>query len=103
MESKEISTLRNIYTLLDTLSTQAYEHLEDFKGDCINWGDFQCISVERRETIELYSANGEPDRIIRYTALFSEAAPSGAPKFKNWIENELLTRYGYDVDVSFEW
>jgi hypothetical protein len=36
-------------------------------------------------------------------ALFSEAAPSGAPAFKDWVENEILTKYGYDVDVVFEW
>lgn len=103
MESKEISTLRNIFTILDNLTHKAFFNRADFKGDFINWGDFECISLTRSEELELCPPGGEVGSYIRYTALFTEASPSEAPKFKNWIENELLTKYGYDVDVVFEW
>jgi hypothetical protein len=103
MESKEISTLRNIFTILDNLTNEAFQNRNDFRGDAINWGDFECISLTRSEELELCSPGGEVDSHTRYVALFSEAAPNEAPKFKNWIENEILTRYGYDIDVEFEW
>lgn len=103
MESKEVSTLRNIFTILDNLTHNAFCNRNDFRGDSINWGDFGCISLTRSEELELCSPGGEVDSCTRYVALFSGAAPSGAPAFKDWVENELLTKYGYDVDVVFEW
>lgn len=105
MESKEVLTLRNIFRIIDNLTMEACTDVSKFKGDSINWGDFRCIELKLNRSITLYSSHGE---VGHYTngelvALFSEAAPNGAPCFKAWLEDKLFNKYGYIVEVQFEW
>jgi hypothetical protein len=58
--------------------------LEDFKGDAINWGNLECIGVEKK-----------------YVVYVGEATPY-CVSLKSYIKQELEKK-GYDIEVVTEW
>lgn len=75
--------------------------IDDLKkegGDygAVNWGDLECVSVER--VWQMYPDKGE-ERIL---AIIEEAAPD-AFIFRNEIHDRLYNEYGVLVDVRTEW
>ena len=77
----------------DDATLDAFDHIKDFAGCAINWGDLSCVGAERYVTEQ---------GTVGHRVWIEECDPA-AYQLRDFVREWLTHRGFIDVDVMLEW